>query len=111
MRHREHVVGVFYVVLLALPFAALALLSLFALLGVLAVGGAVYVAGAMAAGARYVARGGAANAPRTRIAALMPRRRIHRSTGVAGDSLMRLTVAKQAGWRIGRLPPKEPRSV
>jgi len=59
LRHREHVVGVFYVVLLALPFAALALLSLFALLGVLAVGGAVYVAGAMAAGARYVARGGA----------------------------------------------------
>ena len=38
----------FYLLLLALPFAALALLSLFALLGVLAVGGAVYVAGARA---------------------------------------------------------------
>ncbi len=47
----------FYLLLLALPFAALALLSLFALLGVLAIAGAVYVAGVMAAGARYVARG------------------------------------------------------
>src|SRR6266478_3524996 len=34
----------FYLLLLALPFAALALLSLFALLGVLAVAGGVYVA-------------------------------------------------------------------
>ena len=57
LRHREHAVRVFYLLLLALPFAALALLSLFALLGVLAIAGAVYVAGAMAAGARYVARG------------------------------------------------------
>jgi hypothetical protein len=57
LRHREHAVRVFYLLLLALPFAALALLSLFALLGVLAIAGAVYVAGGMAAGARYVARG------------------------------------------------------
>jgi len=48
---------VFYLLLLALPFAALALLSLFAFLGVLAVGGVVQVAGVVAAGARYVARG------------------------------------------------------
>ena len=47
----------YLLLLLALPFAALALLSLFALLGVLAIAGAVYVAGVMAAGARYVARG------------------------------------------------------
>jgi uncharacterized RDD family membrane protein YckC len=57
LRHREHLADVFYLLLLALPFAALALLSLFALLGVLAFGGAVYVAGAVAAGARYVAKG------------------------------------------------------
>jgi hypothetical protein len=57
LRHREHAVRVFYLLLLALPFAALALLSLFALLGVLAVGGSVYVAGVVATGARYVARG------------------------------------------------------
>lgn len=57
LRHREHAVRVFYLLLLALPFAALALLSLFALLGVLAIAGAVYVAGVLAAGARYVARG------------------------------------------------------
>lgn len=57
LRHREHVVGVLYLLLLALPFAVLALLSLFAFLSVLAIAGAVQVAGVMAAGARYVARG------------------------------------------------------
>jgi hypothetical protein len=55
LRHREYAVRMFYLLLLALPFAALALLSLFALLGVLAVAGGVYVAGVVAAGARYVA--------------------------------------------------------
>jgi hypothetical protein len=57
LRHREHVVGVFYLLLLALPFGALALLSLLAFLGVLGVAGAVRVAGVVATGARYVARG------------------------------------------------------
>ena len=57
LRHREHAIRVFYLLLLAIPFGALALLSLLAFLGVLAVGGAVYVAGVVAAGARYFARG------------------------------------------------------
>jgi hypothetical protein len=57
LRHREHAIRVFYLLLLAIPFGALALLSLFAFLGVLAVAGGVQVAGAVAAGARYVARG------------------------------------------------------
>ena len=52
LRHREHAVRVFYLLLLALPFGALALLSLFYFLGVLAVGGAVHVAGVVAAGRR-----------------------------------------------------------
>ena len=56
LRHREHAIRVFYLVLLAVPFAALALLSLFALLGVLAAGGAVHVVGVVAAGARYWGR-------------------------------------------------------
>jgi hypothetical protein len=56
LRHREYGVRVFYLLLLALPFAALALLCLFAFLGVLAVAGAVHVAGVVAAGARYVGR-------------------------------------------------------
>lgn len=47
----------FYLLMLALPFGALALLSLLAFLGVLAVAGALHVAGVVAAGARYVARG------------------------------------------------------
>jgi hypothetical protein len=57
LRHREHAIRVFYLLLLAIPFGALALLSLLAFLGALAVGGTMYVAGAVAAGARYVARG------------------------------------------------------
>jgi hypothetical protein len=57
LRHREHAIRVFYLLLLAIPFGALALLSLLAFLGALAVGGTMYVAGVMAAGARYVARG------------------------------------------------------
>ena len=47
----------FYLLLLAIPFGALALLSLLAFLGALAVGGTMYVAGVVAAGARDVARG------------------------------------------------------
>ena len=57
LRHREYAALAFYLLLLAIPFAALALLSLFAFLGVLAVAGAVRLVGAVAAGARYVARG------------------------------------------------------
>jgi len=57
LRHREHAVRVFYLLLLAIPFGALALLSLLAFLGALAVGGTMYVVGVVAAGARYVARG------------------------------------------------------
>lgn len=57
LRHREHAVRVFYLLVLAIPFGALALLSLTAFLGVLPVAGAVRVAGVVAAGARYVARG------------------------------------------------------
>ena len=56
-RHREHAVRVFYLLLLAIPFAALAVLSLFAFLGVLAVAGAVRVAGAVTTAGGYVARG------------------------------------------------------
>ena len=56
LRHRERAISVFYLLLLAIPFGALALLSLLAFLGVLAVGGALHVAGVVAAGARYVAR-------------------------------------------------------
>ena len=43
--------------LLALPFAALALLSLVAFLGALAVAGAMHVAGVVATGARVTSRG------------------------------------------------------
>jgi hypothetical protein len=48
---------VFYLLLLALPFAALALLSLVAFLGALAVAGAMHVAGVVATGARVTSRG------------------------------------------------------
>jgi hypothetical protein len=61
LRHREHAVRVFYLLLLALPFSALALLSLLVFLGVQALGGAVHVAGVVAAGVRYVARGRSEN--------------------------------------------------
>jgi hypothetical protein len=57
LRHREHAIRVFYLLLLAIPFGALALLSLLAFLGALAVGGTMYVAGVVAAGARDVTRG------------------------------------------------------
>ena len=56
-RHREHAIRVFYLLLLAIPFGALALLSLVAFLGVLAIAGAVHVAGVVTAAVRYVARG------------------------------------------------------
>jgi hypothetical protein len=57
LRHRDHAARVFYLLLLMLPFGALALLSLLAFLGALAVAGAVHLAGAVAVAARYVARG------------------------------------------------------
>jgi hypothetical protein len=57
LRHREHAVRVFYLLLLALPFAALALLSLVAFLGALAVAGAMHVARVVATGARVTSRG------------------------------------------------------
>jgi hypothetical protein len=52
LRHREYTARVVYLLLLAIPFAALALLSLFAFLGVLAVRWIVSLAGA----ARYLAK-------------------------------------------------------
>jgi hypothetical protein len=58
LRHREHAVRVFYLLLIVLPFAALALLSLLVFLGVLAVGGAVHVAGVVQR-ACATSRGGA----------------------------------------------------
>ena len=57
LRHREHAVRVFYLLLLALPFVALALLSLVAFLGALAVAGAMHVAGVLATRARVTSRG------------------------------------------------------
>jgi len=54
---------VFYLLLLALPFAALALLSLVAFLGALAVAGAMHVAGVVATGARVTSRGPLGRAP------------------------------------------------
>jgi hypothetical protein len=52
LRHREYTARVVYLLLLAIPFAALALLSLFAFLSVLAVRWIVSLAGA----ARYLAK-------------------------------------------------------
>jgi hypothetical protein len=52
LRHREYIARVLYMLLLAIPFAALALLSLFAFLGTMAVAGIVKLADA----ARYPAK-------------------------------------------------------
>jgi hypothetical protein len=50
LRHREYTARVVYLLLLAIPFAALALLSLFAFLGVLAVRWIVSLASAARGG-------------------------------------------------------------